>query len=265
MIGISIAILFFTMNDKRTLSFPEQTLKDAYLFTQKIVNIPAHFLTDKINKSKEKNKIYEKYQKLLSQTEKIEATEAKNKELESELQEMKTLLELNRTLSEHYYINATIIVRNIDSWNQTISIDKGTHNGIEKNMAVITNQGLVGTVTHTSRFTSTVKLLTSVDTNHKISVKIESEGGYIYGLLSGYDIDKKCYQIEGIAENTAISKDAKVVSTGLGSSIPSGILIGTVKEVQTDHFDLARTVLVKSSVNFDDIRYVTVLKKGENQ
>lgn len=263
-IVLFLTILFFMMKDKRKLSLPEQALKDAYLFTQKMVNIPIHFLTDKINEAKEKNQIYEKYQKLLSQKEQIEALEAKNKEIESELQEMKALLELNRTLVEASYINATIIVRNIDSWNQTIVIDKGKLSGMEENMAVVTNHGLIGTITHTSYFSSTVQLLTSVDTNHKISVKIEGENGYIYGLLSGYDIKNHCYQIEGIAENTEIPLGAHVVSTGLGNDIPSGILIGTVKEVKTDHFDLARTVLVEASVNFDDMRFVTVLKKGEN-
>ena len=56
-----------------------------------------------------------------------------------------------------------------------------------------------------------------------------------------------------------------VTTTGLGNQFPSGILIGRVESISKDNFDLARTILVRSSVDFDDISYVTVLKKGENK
>lgn len=263
-IVIFLGIMFCVVKDKRNLSFPERALKDAYLFTQKIFNIPIQFIGDKIEKFKEKNNIYEKYSALKIKSEEMDALEAKNQEIESELQEMKALLELNQTLSENTYLNATVITRNIDTWYQTIVIDKGTSSGVEEGMAVVTSRGLIGTIIHTSNFTSTVKLLTSADSSHKISVKIEGAERYIYGLLSEYDKDTNCYRIEGIAENTEIQKGASVITTGLGNTFPSGILIGTVEEMETDHFDLARTISVVASVDFDDIRYVTVLKKRGN-
>ena len=133
-------------------------------------------------------------------------------------------------------------------------------------MAVINNDGLIGIVTKTSKLNSTVKLLTTTDTNSKISVKIKvDEDNYIFGLLVGYDKDKKSFIIEGIAENTEIPISSMVTTTGLGNNFPSGILIGRVDKITKDNFDLARTVLVKSSVDFDNINYVTVLKKDENK
>ena len=53
--------------------------------------------------------------------------------------------------------------------------------------------------------------------------------------------------------------------TGLGDIFPSGILIGNVDSITKDNFDLSKTVLVSSSVNFDNINYVTVLIKGEEK
>ena len=55
-----------------------------------------------------------------------------------------------------------------------------------------------------------------------------------------------------------------VTTTGMGDIFPSGILIGTVKRVSTDNFDLARTVEVEPYVDFDDINYVTILKRSYN-
>ena len=52
-----------------------------------------------------------------------------------------------------------------------------------------------------------------------------------------------------------------VMTTGLGSNFPAGIYIGKVVNITTDNFDLTKIVEVKSDVNFDDINYVTILKK----
>jgi len=192
--------------------------------------------------------------------------ETKYEEAEKEINDLKKILELNNTLSESSYMNATIINRNIGYWYNTVTIDKGEKDGIEKDMAVINNDGLIGIVTKTSKLNSTVKLLTTADTNSKISVKIKvDEDNYIFGLLVGYDKDKKSFIIEGIANNTEIPISSMVTTTGLGNNFPSGILIGRVDKITKDNFDLARTVLVKSSVDFDNINYVTVLKKDENK
>lgn len=254
-----LGLLIYLVRDERKTSPVERILQDSILFVQKIVSTPIHFVTDKLSEAKEKNNIYQKYKELQARVEQVGSIEAKNKELESELQEMKNLLELNQILSENIPISASVITRNIDGWYQTITIDKGAKDGIEEGMVVVTGKGLAGKVIHTNQFSSTIKLLTSVDENHKISVKIEGNEGYIYGLLSGYE--NQVYRIEGIAENTEIKEGAPVVTTGLGNSYSSGILVGTVTQVKKDHFDLARTILVKPSVDFDEIRYVTVLKK----
>lgn len=258
---VILGLLIYLVRDERKTSIVEQVLQDSILFVQKIVSAPIHFVTDKLSETKEKNDIYKKYKELQTRVEEVESIEAKNKELESELQEMKALLELNQTLAESTPLTASVITRNIDGWYQTITIDKGMQHGIAENMAVVTGRGMIGEVIQVNNFSSTVKLLTSVDENHKISVKIEGNEGYIYGLLSDYETGNQVYKIEGIAENTEIKEGASVITTGLGNTYPSGILVGTVTQVKTDHFDLARTILVKPSVNFNEIRYVTVLKK----
>ena len=131
-------------------------------------------------------------------------------------------------------------------------------------MAVVTNAGLIGIVENVSYTTSDVKLLTSSDVNQKISVKIKGENDYSYGLLSRYEPGQKTFTIEGIAGNKEIKEGAEVTTTGLGSAFPSGILIGYVKSITKDHFDLERIVEVESKVDFDDVGYVTILKRKES-
>lgn len=177
---------------------------------------------------------------------------------------MESTLEINNSLLKDSYLNATVVNRDVGHWYNTITIDKGSKNGVKKDMAVITSKGLIGKITSISNFSSTVKLLTNEDINNKISVKIEIDNKYIYGILTGFDSSTNCFQIEGISENTEIPTNSMVTTTGMGDIFPSGILIGTVKRVSTDNFDLARTVEVEPYVDFDDINYVTILKRSYN-
>ena len=128
-------------------------------------------------------------------------------------------------------------------------------------MAVIVSEGLIGKVVSVSNFTSTVKLLSTDELSNKISIKIETEKNSLYGLLTSYNKSKNIYLIEGISSNNGIKKGDKVVTTGLSEIFPSGILVGTVKKVTVDKYELATAIEVTPAVNFDDIKIVTVLDR----
>ena len=147
--------------------------------------------------------------------------------------------------------------------NDNITIDKGEKDGIQVDMPVIVADGLIGKVVKTSTFNSTIRLLTANNSNDKISVKIKNEDNYIYGILSKYNEKNNNYIIEGITQNIEIKQDALVTTTGMGDIYPSGIIIGKVKGITTDNFDLSKVLEIESNVNFDAINYVKVLKRGD--
>ena len=128
-------------------------------------------------------------------------------------------------------------------------------------MAVVTPKGLIGQITKVSNYSSTVKLLSNENMSDKISVKINIGDDYVYGLISKYDSKTNTYTVEGISENVDITEGADVVTTGMGTIFPSGLMVGKVKGVTTDNFDLSKVVEVEASVDFDDLDYVTVLKR----
>ena len=265
---ISVLLLLFSViiKDKRTLTLYEKIVKDSTLTVNRIINKPINIINKKIKQYNTKQNLYKKYEKLSKKYKKVELMEAKYEEAKKEINDLKQLLELNSTLSESKYLNATVITRNIGYWYNNIIIDKGEQAGVKKDMAVINDDGLIGMVVKTSTLNSTVKLLTSNDTNNKISIKIKiDEDNYLYGLLTGYDKKSKCFIIEGIADNTEIPIGSLVTTTGLGQNFPSGILVGRVESISTDNFDLSKTVLVRTSVNFDNLDYVTILKKEDNE
>ena len=260
-IVLLLVIVSAVVMNKRNLSPVEMAIKDSVILVQKVVYSPIRFVKDKITEISKLHDIYEEYQILENKVQETDSIKAKNAELEDEVEKLRKTLDLNQTLSQDAYLNATVVNRNLGYWYNTITIDKGSKNGVEVDMPVVVSEGLIGKVSKVTNFNSTVKLLTSDDINNKISVKINVDGKNVYGLLSGYDKKTGAFIVEGIADNTEIKKGSMVLTTGMGDIIPSGILVGKVSKITKDNFDLARTVEVTSDVSFDDIRYVTILKR----
>ena len=183
-----------------------------------------------------------------------------NASLEKEIKELKDTLELNKTLTEYTPVNATILSRNKSYWFNTITIDKGSNSGIEKNMAVITKNGLVGKISSVSKNSSEVKLITSDDVNFKVSVAIKTNNDDNYAILNGYNKKTGLIKASDIDKTTEIKEGDVVLTSGLGQSTPQGIYIGTVEKIESDKYNLSKNVYIKTYQDFNDIHYVTVLR-----
>ena len=256
LVGILLfGVSYIVVRKKKSLNPIESFIKDGGLFIQKILLKPFQLWESKLGD--------QEIQKLKEKASASEALKVKNDELEYQILELKKTLELNTVLSDRLYLNATVINRNMDYWYQTVTIDKGKHNGIKEGMPVVVSEGVIGMIGKVSNFNSTVQLLTAEQLPHKISVKIEVNKRNIYGLLTGYDYKRKLFQVEGIAENTEIPVGSVVTTTGLGEEMPAGLIIGYVKNITTDNFDLAKLEEVESKVNFDALHYITVLKRKD--
>ena len=259
-IAFMIAITTKSIKENRDLNFFEKAIKDSTTFVMNIANKPVEFIKDKLKENKEKNQMYKEYKKLKSKAKKADLYLARIEELENEIDDLKESLGLE-TITGYKEINATVVNRNVGSWYNNVTINKGSKSGIKEGMAVITNKGLIGKIINVSNFTSTVKLLATDELSNKISVKIQLDDKSVYGLLTSYDKKKNIYLVEGISDNDEINVGSKVVTTGLSEIFPSGILVGEVKKVTKDKYELAKALEVTPAVDFDDINIVTVLDR----
>lgn len=259
-----LGMMSFFIEQQKNFTGVDKFLKDSVLTISSLIEVPIRKVEEWISDVREHRRMHEEYAHLVEMSSKTEFMIAKYNETLRVIEELEAMLDLNSTLVESSYLNATVIGRNLGYFYDKITIDKGSANGIKENMAVVTNGGLLGTVTNVSYATSDIKLLTNGDVNQKISVKIKGKEEYSYGLLSGYNENEKTFTIEGIAGNKEIEEGAEVTTTGLGDIFPSGILIGYVKSITKDHFDLERIVKIESRVDFDAVQYVTVLKRKDS-
>ena len=185
-----------------------------------------------------------------------------NRELESENEELKKMLELNS--EEYQLIHANVIKREID-WYQEITINKGEKDGIEVDMAVVSNQGLIGRITKTGYSSSVVKLLTASSNDMKIAVDIKNNEQSIHGIIDDYLEEESLLQVNNISKNSEISVEDKVYTNGLGGIYPSGIYIGTVVEITYDSLGLNKIIKVKPDATYDVLRYVSVVDRGSEE
>ena len=128
---------------------------------------------------------------------------------------------------------------------------------------VVNSTGLIGKIIRTTTFTSEVRLITTSDTNNKISVSISNGNNKINGLINRYDYENNLLEVEGISNTEEVNVGDFVYTSGLGGVFPSGILIGTVESITTDEYDLAKIINVKPSADFNDINYVAILKRKD--
>lgn len=259
--AFSLVILSVSLKKDRDLNPAEKVVKDATTLVVKIVNYPFKFAKSILNENKEKDEIYKKYKKLKDKSDNIESIISSNENLQSEVKKLKESLDLNTVLSDKILVNATVVYRNLGYFYDEVTIDKGSSSGVEKDMAVITSKGLIGKTSKVSNYTSTVKLLSNENMDNKLSVKVKTDDDFVYGLIYKYNSKSNTFLIEGISQNVSIPENADVVTTGMGNIFPSGLLVGKVKKMTTDNFDLSKVLEVSSSVDFDDIEYVSVVKR----
>ena len=180
-------------------------------------------------------------------------------EKEKEVQELKNLNNLSNTLSEFDKISAMVVERNKLYWFNSLTINKGSSDGLIVDSAVITGSGLIGRITKCSLHTAEVKLITTNDTYHKISVMIDNNGNTIYGILSGYNSNENTLEVTSVNKNTDIQLNSKVYTSGMGGVFPSGIIIGEVVNTIADKYDVSKLIQVKPSASINDTRFVNVL------
>lgn len=259
------AILTHTLKNKKELNVVERIIKDCIIEVQSIVSYPIKGLDNFFDDFNSLKNVLKENKILKSNVEKIESLEAENIELKQEIKKLKEELKIEYVLSDYEYLNATVVSRNSLYWYNLLTINKGSKNGIEDGMVVINSTGLIGKITNVSNYSADVKLITTNDTNNKISVTITNGDKRLTGLINSYNYDDGNLKVEGISNTETVMVGDLVYTSGLGGVFPSGILIGRVESITTDVYDLAKIINVKPSADFDDINYVTILKRVDKK
>lgn len=181
-----------------------------------------------------------------------------NNRLREALQADERLGKLSSFRSQFPYPSqlAQVYARGPSSWFKTVLINKGEKDGVAKDMAVATSEGVVGRVIEVSP--DTAKVLLIIDPNSAMDVVIQRSRAQ--GIMEG-KIDEVCI-LKYVQKNEDVQVGDRVVTSGLGGIFPKGLVVGTVRQVERKRPGIFQYIEVSPSVDLSKLEEVLVLGGG---
>ena len=183
--------------------------------------------------------------------------------LKDEVERLREALNFTESKNNYKYVGVNIIGYSGNSLSDGYIIDKGSNDGIDKNMVVVSSKGLVGKVTKVS---SNFAIVQSI-LNENIAVAVmDQQTREATGVLQGLS-DKKDNNMT-VVYNLPISSDVKegdiIITSGLGKIYPKEIPVGTVVSVEEDNVRVMKSAVVEPFVNFNEVEELFVVIPNSN-
>jgi rod shape-determining protein MreC len=160
---------------------------------------------------------------------------------------------------KYTYLEAKVVGGFITTQTNFFTIHRGTDQGVNVDMAVISPQGVVGRVVNSSANFSTV--MTMLSRQFKVDAKLKNSGER--GIISWDGVSPDFIQMRNIPKNIKIAKGDSVLTSELSSIFPANIMVGTVDSVLNDPSTNFFTLRLRSSTNFSTVQFVYVVQNKQ--
>lgn len=177
------------------------------------------------------------------------------REVTLENERLRKIVKFAETLSGNHIV-AQVIAQDILPEFRTIRINKGQDAGIERGMAVLTHEGIVGRVFRVDRAYADV--LTLLDSSSNVAALVQRNRSR--GVVEGHT--DNLLRMKHVRRTDDIRVGDIVVSSGIGSVFPKGLVLGSVINVKKKNYGITQTVEVYPSVDFSKLEEVLVVKPG---
>lgn len=258
---ILILLVVFTNNNVNQMSFIEN------IFNTFVMPIQNGFTYLK-NKISGNDSFFADMDTLKQENEELKQ---KNSELEQSLRELEIIKAENETLKEYVNLKdkyadyntipADVINRDISNYSSTIIINVGVNDGIEEEMTVIADSGLVGHVISVTD--DTAKVQTIIDTSSAVTSTISTTDDTI--VVQGTLEDKTTLRATFIPTDAVVLQGDSIETSGIGGIYPKGIHIGTIKEVVNTNNITDRYAIVETAVDFTKLNTVLVITNNSTE
>ena len=199
---------------------------------------------------------------LRRQLEAINHWKSKNRELEDEVESLKSTLALESLYSDYDLIHASVQARSFEEWDQVITIDVGAKQGVEVGDGVINPEGLVGRVIDVQNDQAVVSLLTANNEYSQVAVKLYiSKNEFVPAILTDYSHEKQLFKLKLLETKSTILADMMVMTSGQGGIYPSGLYVGAIDSVEKVADNMGVVAYMKSDVDYNNLKYVSVVKR----
>lgn len=261
---IAVIVLALMMSwslfGRDNLTLPERIIHDVTAVVQSTIQKPAHYVAGLFADVRNINNIYSENKILKQKLNSMAHLEAELAIVTKENMSLRNLLALQESLADYDSVNALVIARSPDRWEQMLTINRGSAHGIERNMAVITDKGLLGKIYSTSRFSSRVILITDSTMTGGIAAELAGKDSS-FGIVDEFVPGSGYLLMSMIQPDIQLERGDIVVSSGLGGVYPRGLVIGHVESLRRTEDGLTQTVYVKPIVDTQLVKEVSVISR----
>jgi len=183
------------------------------------------------------------------------AENAKLKELSSEVENLRQQLKFQESRPDLTYVTAEVISRDPESREKFVIINRGSDDGLQLGMAVVSPNFLVGQITEVEAHRAKVLLI--IDSGFQTGGRLQMARaeGIVYGLWQ----EGGRVEMRHIPYDVNIDDREVVVTSGKSAGIPEGLVVGKVMEIKKDQAKNETVVEILPLVNFDNLESVTVI------
>ncbi|MCK6616026.1 MAG: rod shape-determining protein MreC [Cyclobacteriaceae bacterium] len=178
--------------------------------------------------------------------------EKRNRQLEN----IKSVTADSAIIRQYNFVSAKVVNNSVSRFTNFLTINKGSDDGLEPGMAVISQAGVVGKIKATSRHYSVVTSVLNVDV--MISGVLKRTGHF--GTVQWDGSNPDYIHLKYIPRHVKPVKGDTVITSGYSGVFPEGILIGTVSDVQLSQEAPFNLVIVKLAQDFRRLAWVTVVR-----
>lgn len=231
---------------------------------EKGVHFVVDGITNTVNSVGELRKLKKEYNELVLKLENYEQMQRSNADITKENERLKEQLGFSISMDEKN-IPAQIISRNLDNAYSYLTIDKGSVNGIKKNMPVVAfqngNQGLVGKVIQVGTFTSQIMPIYNI--KNIVSVRIQNTRDL--GLVSGLGTQNQPLLLQHIRKRIMeeLSYGDVVVTSGENDNYMRDIPVGTITKITALDYNSSLNIELTPIIDFARLENVIVVNQKE--
>lgn len=137
----------------------------------------------------------------------------------------------------------------------TLTISAGGLDGVERNQAVVTAEGLVGRIDRAPGPSTAIVSLLSDPANAVAAILERTREHGIFRFVGGEA------RLEGVRQSADVQVGDRVLSSGMGGVYPAGLVIGIVSDVADEADGLTKRVVITPAAALDRLEEVFILRK----
>lgn len=256
-IGLLFIMLFATAQGKYRLPLSERIVAVTLSPFQGVMMKASQEVADFTGNIWEMMTVYEQNKMLKSEVEQLREMQVNSYEVMAENERLRVLLQYKQSAVQFDLLVAKVLARDSSEWTNSIIIDRGSGDGIVKNMAVVTPQGLVGNISEVFDNCARVQLI--VDPRSSVGGIVQRVESRVAGIVDGDINSRMMVKLTNIPRDADIVEGDTIITSGFGGIYPKGILIGSVSRLENEAGGLLKYAVVKPAVDFQRLEEVAVI------